>query len=177
MTVNLDFSILDNTWNTFLPNFKKIITNASKQVFEELDQFQEKDYEISILLSNNKYIKDLNLDYRSKNKATNVLSFPMIDIKSFDHENILGDIVISIDKILSVARHKYPLTLIEFEVFLFFPKISSRVTPTSESLEKRPGFGFLPVIGFVITLLFEQDVITKKKEITKIFLIIEINLY
>jgi len=118
MTVNLDFSILDNTWNTFLPNFKKIITNASKQVFEELDQFQEKDYEISILLSNNKYIKDLNLDYRSKNKATNVLSFPMIDIKSFDHENILGDIVISIDKILSESKEQ------DIEVNKYLSKIT-----------------------------------------------------
>ena len=106
MTVNLDFSILDNSWKTFLPNFKKIITNASKQVFEELNQFQEKDYEISILLSNNKYIKDLNSNYRSKNKSTNVLSFPMIDRKSLDHENILGDIVISIDKILSESKEQ-----------------------------------------------------------------------
>jgi probable rRNA maturation factor len=50
---------------------------------------------------NNDYIKELNANYRSKDSATNVLSFPMMDGNSLQHENILGDIVISIDKILS----------------------------------------------------------------------------
>ena len=118
MTIKLDFSVLDDSWNTFLPDFKKIITNASKQVFEELNQFQEKDYEISILLSNNKYIKELNSNYRFKNKATNVLSFPMIDSKSLDHENILGDIVISINKILSESKEQ------DIEVNKYLSKIT-----------------------------------------------------
>ena len=106
MTVNLDFSILDDNWNKLLPDYKKVIINASKQVFQEIRQFKNKDYEISILLSNNQYVKKLNFNYRSKDKATNVLSFPMIDGDSLDHENILGDIVISIDKILSESKEQ-----------------------------------------------------------------------
>ena len=118
MTVNLDFSILDNNWKNLLPNHKKVIINAIDQVFDELKQFKQKNFEISILLSNNKYIKELNFNYRSKDKATNVLSFPMIDHDSHDHENILGDIVISIEKILSESKEQ------NIEVYKYLSKIS-----------------------------------------------------
>ncbi|MDC3143988.1 rRNA maturation RNase YbeY [Pelagibacteraceae bacterium] len=118
MTVNLDFSILDNNWNKLLPDHKKVIINAIEQVFDELKQFKYKNYEISILLSNNKYIKELNFNYRSKNKATNVLSFPMIDHDSPDNENILGDIVISIEKIRDESKEQ------NIEVYKYLSKIS-----------------------------------------------------
>ena len=101
MMVNLDFSVLDEKWNETLPKFKKVIKKASNHVFDELIQFKNKEYEISFLMVNNRYIKELNANYRSKDSATNVLSFPMMDDNSLKHENILGDIVISIDKILS----------------------------------------------------------------------------
>lgn len=104
MTVNIDFSVLDKQWNHSLPNFKKIISNASNNVFDELNQFKDKNYEISFMMVDNKYIKELNVNYRSKDRATNVLSFPMIDKNSLKHENILGDVVISIDKILSESK-------------------------------------------------------------------------
>ena len=92
MMVNLDFSVLDSKWNETLPNFKKAIKKASNHVFDELIQFKNKDYEISFLMVNNDYIKELNANYRSKDIATNVLSFPMMDGNSLQHENILGDI-------------------------------------------------------------------------------------
>ena len=82
MTVNIDFSVLDKQWNHFLPNFKKIISNASNNVFDELNQFKDKNYEISFMMVDNKNIKELNANYRSKDSATNVLSFPMIDKNS-----------------------------------------------------------------------------------------------
>ena len=60
MTVNIDFSVLDKQWNQSLPNFKKIISNASNNVFDELNQFKDKNYEISFMMVDNKYIKELN---------------------------------------------------------------------------------------------------------------------
>ena len=74
MTVNLDFSILDNNWNNLLPDHKKVIINAIEQVFDELKQFKHKNYEISILLSNNKYIK--------KNDLVNISGVEAIDTDS-----------------------------------------------------------------------------------------------
>ncbi|MDA9591713.1 rRNA maturation RNase YbeY [Pelagibacteraceae bacterium] len=118
MMVNLDFSVLDEKWNETLPNFKKVIKKASNQVFDELIQFKDKEYEISFLMVNNSYIKELNANYRSKDSATNVLSFPMMDDNSLKHENILGDIVISIDKILSESVDQ------QIEIYDYLSKIS-----------------------------------------------------
>ena len=118
MMVNLDFSVLDNKWNETLPNFKKVIKKASNHVFDELIQFKNKDYEISFLMVNNGYIKELNANYRSKDSATNVLSFPMMDGNSLQHENILGDIVISIDKILSESLDQ------KIDTYKYLSKIS-----------------------------------------------------
>jgi probable rRNA maturation factor len=62
--------------------------------------------ELSILLVDNNYIKDLNLIYRSQNSATDVLSFAMNELAEdepdfdFSNElNVLGDIVISMEKV------------------------------------------------------------------------------
>ena len=61
--------------------------------------------ELSILLVDNNYIKDLNLIYRNQNSATDVLSFAMNELAEdepdfdFSNElNVLGDIVISMEK-------------------------------------------------------------------------------
>ena len=118
MMVNLDFSVLDNKWNETLPNFKKVIKKTSNHVFDELIQFKNKDYEISFLMVNNDYIKELNANYRSKDSATYVLSFPMMDGNSLQHENILGDIVISIDKILSESLDQ------KIDTYKYLSKIS-----------------------------------------------------
>ena len=118
MMVNLDFSVLDEKWNETLPKFKKVIKKASNHVFDELIQFKNKEYEISFLMVNNSYIKELNANYRSKDSATNVLSFPMMDDNSLKHENILGDIVISIDKILSESVDQ------KIEIYDYLSKIS-----------------------------------------------------
>tara|TARA_B110000858_G_C17664833_1_gene409024 strand:+ start:57 stop:512 length:456 start_codon:yes stop_codon:yes gene_type:complete len=116
--VNLDFSVLDKQWNKSLPDFKQTISNAAKHIFNELIQFKDKSYEISFLMVNNDYIKELNVNYRSEDSATNVLSFPMIDSNSLQHENILGDVVISIDKILSESNEQ------KIEVNEYLAKIS-----------------------------------------------------
>jgi probable rRNA maturation factor len=71
--------------------------------------------ELSIVFINNKKIKELNQQYREKNKATDVLSFPMYDPDSIKsalgqvlentYENILlGDIVISLEKAEEQAK-------------------------------------------------------------------------
>jgi len=54
--------------------------------------------ELSLLLTLDDEIRELNKRFRSKDKATDVLSFPMED------EVLLGDIVISMDKVDAQAR-------------------------------------------------------------------------
>ncbi|MBO8158674.1 rRNA maturation RNase YbeY [Thermosyntropha sp.] len=65
----------------------------------------EENCEISVLITDNIFIHKLNLDYRGQDKPTDVLSFAMNesgedepDFLGKEEINILGDIVISLEK-------------------------------------------------------------------------------
>lgn len=59
--------------------------------------------EISLLVLNNKQIQEINRLYRDIDKPTDVLSFPMNEDKEIK-TNMLGDIVISLEKCKSQAE-------------------------------------------------------------------------
>ncbi len=60
------------------------------------------DFEVSVSFVTNEEIKELNRDYRNVDCETDVLSFPMDD--EFDGVIILGDIVLSTQKIIEQAN-------------------------------------------------------------------------
>lgn len=62
--------------------------------------------EVSVLLTTDTEIRDLNREYRFKDKATDVLSFPMEDV------DLLGDIVISVDRTKDQAS-QYGVAFVE----------------------------------------------------------------
>ncbi len=66
-----------------------------------------KNPEISILLLDDPQIRELNRDYRNKDKSTDVLSFPMLDPTSENVQpQLLGDIVISVETAEKQAKEK-----------------------------------------------------------------------
>ena len=87
--------ILDNyKWKNKIKNptnyFKKKLNKLS-----EIPSFKKKKQEFSILLTNNKKMKSLNLKFRKKNNHTDVLSFPLHTVEK---KNIyIGDIAISFE--------------------------------------------------------------------------------
>jgi len=85
--------ILDTSkWKNKIKNpnnyFKKKLIKLSK-----IPYLKKKKQEFSILLTNNKKIKDLNYKFRKKNKPTDVLSFRSND------KDYIGDIAISYEMI------------------------------------------------------------------------------
>ena len=62
---------------------------------------------VSILLSDDKELQNLNSMYRGQNKPTNVLSFPYVDIRNNDqslgYPRVIGDIAISYQRIEAEA--------------------------------------------------------------------------
>ena len=80
-------------------NWKKIIKepndylNKKLKILSKVPSFKKKNHEFSLLLTNDKQMKYLNLKFRKKNKTTDVLSFPM----KFKQKRRLyiGDIAIS----------------------------------------------------------------------------------
>ena len=77
--------------------FKKKLNKLS-----QLKTFKNKNQEFTVLLTNNKMMKDLNLKFRKKKKSTDVLSFPL-QIK-FKKRLYLGDIAISFEIINNRSR-------------------------------------------------------------------------
>ena len=79
-----------------------------KKCFEE-EGLGEKLY-INIILTNPENIRKINNQYRNIDKATDVLSFPMFEkeeIKNLKNnviEEVLGDIIISIEKVEQQAK-------------------------------------------------------------------------
>lgn len=92
--------------------YQKIIQKVLKKCFEEEKMIDSK-MMVTITLTNAENIKKINKQYRNIDNATDVLSFPMFErdelenkIKNrlFEHEDVLGDIVISIPKVDEQAK-------------------------------------------------------------------------
>ena len=90
---------------------EKIINKVIEKCFENENMEGLKLY-ISITLTNPNKIKDLNKTYRNIDKETDVLSFPMFEREELNEiiknnyqvEDILGDIIISVDKVKRQAE-------------------------------------------------------------------------
>ena len=82
---------------------EELIEKIKDIILECLDyEGYDDDYDISLSLVDNKEIHELNKMYRGIDRATDVLSFPMLD-EEFDfdielEEKSLGDIVISLER-------------------------------------------------------------------------------
>ena len=87
---------------------KSFVEKSIDQTLEILEYKKRKTY-VSVFLTNNEEIKKINSKYRKINKPTNVLSFPQNEkrmINNLENYLVLGDIVISLEKILSEANNQ-----------------------------------------------------------------------
>jgi len=89
------------------------VQSLAQKMLKALDRTES---ELSILLCDDAQIHELNLEHRSKDKATDVLSFPQIEFdapeqpKESHPQLLLGDVVISIDTAERQAKsRKRPL--------------------------------------------------------------------
>lgn len=116
----MQFFVENETDVTFEFNVEEIV----KLVAEEILDSEECPYEaqINVLLTDNEGIRCFNKEYRDIDKETDVLSFPNLDFEVpgcfdidedreadyFDPETgelILGDIIISVDKVMEQAEN------------------------------------------------------------------------
>jgi probable rRNA maturation factor len=92
--------------------YEAIIKKVIEQCFKE-EKIENSKLYITITLTNPNTIKGINKEYRNIDRATDVLSFPMfekseleekIKKQDFEHEDVLGDIIISIEKVEEQAK-------------------------------------------------------------------------
>lgn len=86
--------------------------NILKKVLEKCfsqEKLNNKNLYINVVLTNPDNIRKMNNQYRNIDKETDVLSFPMFEKKELEklenaNQDILGDIVISIDRVKQQAE-------------------------------------------------------------------------
>lgn len=115
MTINIEYEAerkLDLPWEEII-----------RTVVEDALDYENCPYEaeVNVILTDNEDIRAINLQFRNIDRPTDVLSFPMVDYDEpadFEHledmpgdyfnpetgELLLGDIVISVDKVIEQAE-------------------------------------------------------------------------
>ena len=92
--------------------YENVIERVLTKCFEE-ENLQNSKLYITVTLTTKENIKEINKEYRNIDRATDVLSFPMfekdeleakIKNRDFEHVDVLGDLVISIEKVKEQAE-------------------------------------------------------------------------
>ena len=105
MLIEIDYDDI-----TKLPKEEKFIKKVIETVLKEEKIIR--DLEIYVTLTNNNQIHKINLEQRNVDRPTDVLSFPMFEReeihflkeKNEEEPDILGDIIISIEKVKEQAE-------------------------------------------------------------------------
>jgi len=95
----------NNNWYRIIKNPVNYVARKIDKINRSENLFFKKKIYCTLLLSDNKEIKNLNKKFRKKNKSTDVLSFPfqarneLNNLLKKEKEIYLGDIIINFNKI------------------------------------------------------------------------------
>ena len=92
--INIDILSDEKAWSKKI-NKKELFFKEICNFFPRKYRFPNKKITLSLLLSNNKFIKKLNKNFRNKNKSTDILSFPLAKKTKISKKTYIGDIIIS----------------------------------------------------------------------------------
>lgn len=105
--MNIDITIDEGAWQADLPDLETLTETALEktlghpEIAGTLNGGAQS--EVSITLSDNDFVRKLNKDYRGKDKATNVLSFPLTEEDDEFKTDIdllsLGDIIMAYETV------------------------------------------------------------------------------
>ena len=129
----------------YINTIKKVLAQCFKE-----EKIENSKLYVTITLTDGENIRKINKEYRNIDKATDVLSFPMfekdelvqkIKEKSFEHEDVLGDIVISIPKVEEQAKeygHSFERELSYMVVHGFYHLMGYDHIKEEDKKEMRP---------------------------------------
>lgn len=100
--------IVDRQKEIKIPTGLRMLIRRCCNAVLKLEEFKGS-AEVSVTLVDNQYIQGLNKQYRNKDVPTDVLSFPMgkdgkYDINQETGAQILGDIVVSMEKVIEQSK-------------------------------------------------------------------------
>lgn len=85
---------------------EKKIENFIKFILENeyKEEYGKNNYYLSLLIADNKIIKQINKEYRNKDTETDVISFAYNETENIGGLNVLGDIIISLEKVKNQSK-------------------------------------------------------------------------
>lgn len=101
LNIEIDIDIQNPNWKTSIGDIENITRSAIEKALSMATDVRPQ-MEISIVLSDDVFIQNLNKAYRHKDKPTNVLSFPMTEVQDIQETSpfvSLGDVIVSFDTI------------------------------------------------------------------------------
>ncbi len=102
----IDITTEFEDWSTS-PDFTEMIKTAALAAVFGCEEDLKSRAELSILLTSDAAIQQLNSDYRGQDKPTNVLSFSgELDTASGERSFLLGDVVLSYQTIFAEAQNQ-----------------------------------------------------------------------
>jgi probable rRNA maturation factor len=106
-SISIDINHMSNLWSDNTIDIESLFNTVIKEILKNIDvpDCFHSELELSVVLCDDNYMKDLNYQYMNKNKPTNVLSFPLMNGYECDNElYALGDIVFSFETIKNEAN-------------------------------------------------------------------------
>ena len=125
--ININVFSNEKAWSKKIKK-KELFFKKICKAFPKKYRFSDKKVSLTLMLSNNKNIKRLNRNFRNKDKATDILSFPFENNSKIINGTYIGDIIISYN-------------------FIDKPK-SQKLKTFKERLIKIFIHGFLHLLGF-----------------------------
>jgi probable rRNA maturation factor len=127
MKFTIEIAQDNSDWNLYSEIKPTLFKQILSKIIKNYENFSKiKNIELSILLTNDNRMQQLNQEFRNKNSATNVLSFPDVDINfrrilefepNLDYM-YLGDIAFSFETIFKEAKEKNLIFLDHFKHLL-----------------------------------------------------------
>jgi len=126
-------------------NYEKIIKKVLQKCFEE-ENLQDKKLYVNVVLTNDENIRNINREHRQIDKPTDVLSFPMYEKEELENlklenEDILGDMVISIERVEEQAKeygHSFERELAYMVVHSFYHLLGYDHIKEKDKMKMRP---------------------------------------
>lgn len=98
---DIDIIHENETWQAALPEVDRLVRETVLTGLQDLEEALE----VCVVLGDDPMVQELNRNFRGKDRATNVLSFPSDDLLP-DGLRLLGDVVLSYDTCVREAREQ-----------------------------------------------------------------------
>ncbi|MGH1572631.1 rRNA maturation RNase YbeY [Methylobacterium sp. P31] len=101
MPNEIDLAVEDTRWETAVPGLESLVTRAVEAGLAIAPEKPDGPVEVSVLLTDDAAVQDLNRTWRGKDKPTNVLSFPAApQPRHAGTATPLGDVVLAYETLV-----------------------------------------------------------------------------